>query len=339
MKGQSFQPVAALRRRSKSLLAGTPVDLIGVAGFVLVAALLLTVVDTGSTVLRAAVGFPLLFLAPGYVIVSALFPSETPARDATGDGQFLIRQTVSLSDAERAALSFGLSFAVLPLLGLVIAVTPFGYTASTVVNTVAGATLLGAGIATARRLAVPPADRYRPGRRLEAARATIFDAGSTRRVAINVVLVISMLLAVTTVGYAFVAPQDGEQYTSLRLLTEDDTGELVASGYPSEIEPGDAVPLVVAVENREGADEEYTAVVQEQRFEDGELVERNELQRIDYGVGAGETAYADRTLSPEAEDGSIRITVLLYDGDVPETPTAENAYRHGYFWVDITEDE
>lgn len=332
MKGLPLQPVAALRRRS-GFLAGAPVDLIGVAGFVVLATVLLTVLDAASTVLRAAVGFPLLFLAPGYVILSALFPRETPA---SADGRFLLRQTVPLSDTERAALSFGLSFALLPPLGLAIAATPFGFTTSTVVNAVAGVTLLGTGLATARRLAVPPADRYRPGRRLEAARAAIFDAGSTRRVAVNVVLALSMLLAVTTVGYALVAPQDGEQYTSLRLLTEDDTGELVASGYPSEIEPGDAVPLVVAVENQEGADEEYTAVVQEQRLEDGEVVERTELQRIDYSVGAGETAYADRSPTPEAEDGSIRIAVLLYDGDVPETPTTENAYRHGYVWTEVT---
>ncbi|OAQ54438.1 hypothetical protein HTG_02500 [Natrinema mahii] len=336
MKDLPLQPVAALRRRSKSLLVGTPLDLLGVAGFVLVAAVLLTVVDTESTVLRAAVGFPLLFLAPGYVVLSALFPRETPASPAD---RALLRQTVSLSDAERAALSFGLSFALLPPLGLVIAATPFGFTTSTVVNAVAGGTLLGTGVAVARRLAVPPADRYRPGRRLEAARAAIFDAGSTRHVAVNVVLVVSMLLALTTVGYALVAPQDGEQYTSLRLLTEDDTGELVASGYPSEIEPGDAVPLVIAVENREGADEDYTAVVQEQRLEGDEVVERSELQRIDYNVSAGGTAYADRTLSPEAEAGSIRITVLLYDGDVPETPTIDNAYRHGYVWVDVTDGE
>lgn len=336
MKGQSLQPVTALRRRSKSLLAGAPVDLIGVAGFVVVAAVLLTVVDAASAALRAAVGFPLLFLAPGYVVLSALFPRETPA---TADGHSLLRQTVSLSDTERAALSFGLSFALLPPLGLAIGAAPFEFTTSTVVNTVAGATLLATGVAIARRLAVPPADRYRPGRRLEGAHAAIFDARSTRQVAVNVVLVISMLLAVTTVGYALVAPQDGEQYTSLRLLTEDDTGELVASGYPSEIESGDAVPLVIAVENQEDADEEYTAVVQEQRLEDGEVVERNELQRIDYDVSAGGTAYADRTLSPETEEGSIRMTVLLYDGDVPETPTTENAYRHGYFWVDVTDGE
>ncbi|OLZ40417.1 hypothetical protein A6E15_05190 [Natrinema saccharevitans] len=336
MKGLPFQPVAALRRRSKSLLAGSPIDLLGVAGFVLVAAVLLTVVDAASPVLRATVGFPLLFLAPGYVFLSVLFPRETPA---SADGRSLLRQTVPLSDAERAALSFGLSFALLPPLGLVIAATPFGFTTSVVVNAVAGATLLGTGVAIARRLAVPPADRYRPGRRLEAARAAIFDARSTRQVAVNVVLALSMLLALTTVGYALVAPQDGEEYTSLRLLTEDDTGELVASDYPSEIEPGEAVPLVVAVENQEGADEEYTAVVQEQRLEDGEVVERNELQRVDYGVDAGDTAYADRTLSPEAEEGSIRIAVLLYDGDVPETPTTGNAYRHSYVWVDVTDGE
>ncbi|MFA9416666.1 DUF1616 domain-containing protein [Natrinema sp. HArc-T2] len=47
----------------------------------------------------------------------------------------------------------------------------------------------------------------------------------------------------------------------MQLLTEDETGELVASGYPSEIDAGNSIPLVVAVENQEGQAMGYTAVV------------------------------------------------------------------------------
>lgn len=346
MRDPPMQPFAAVRRRSRRLAVGLPADLIVVAGFVAVATALLTVVDVSSPLARAAVGFPLLFLVPGYVTVSALFPRAPAAREsrrssgtATGrtDGN---RRARAVTDVERAALSFGLSFALLPLLGLGIAASPWTFTRPAIVSTVACFALIGVGLATARRLSVPAGDRYRLGfgRRLATARAAIFGAESTLQVAINVVLVVSMLLALTTVGYALVAPQDGEQYTGLQLLTESESGQLVASGYPETIEPDESIPLVIAVENQEGTDESYTVVVQEQRIEDGDVVERTELQRIDYSVSDGRTVYGDREIDPEAESGTTRIAVLLYDDGVPETPTLENAYRDTSFSVDVTDD-
>ncbi|MGM0389174.1 MAG: DUF1616 domain-containing protein, partial [Natrinema limicola] len=235
MKGLPFQSVSTLRRRSKRLATSLPTDLIGVAGFTVVSTVVLVVANVSSPVMRAAVGFPFLFLVPGYVTVSALFPRSTPVQEFQTGRRQLVQQMQTLTDVERVALSFGLSFALLPLLGLGIALTPWGFTGPVVVGTVACFALVGASLATARRLSVPPADRYRVGfgRRLAAARAWLFDAPSAFHVVVNVALVISMVLALTTVGYALVSPQDGEQYTSLQLLTEDETGELVASGHIS----------------------------------------------------------------------------------------------------------
>ncbi|MDS0475118.1 DUF1616 domain-containing protein [Natrinema sp. 1APR25-10V2] len=339
MKGLPVQPFAAVRRRSKRLVAGIPIDLVGVAGFAVIAVGLLAVADVSSPLVRATVGFPLLFFVPGYVTVSTLFPRTSTAAGGTTDDRLLIRQTTGITATERAALSFGLSFALLPLLALVIAATPWGYTGPVVVSTVAGFGLVGSGLATVRRLSVPPADRYRIDfdRRLEAVRTAIFGAQSSLHVAANVVLVLAVVLALTTAGYAFVAPQDDEQYTSLRLLTETDSGELVASGYPSEIEPGESVPLVVAVENREEADRNYTVVVQQQRLQDGEVIERTELQRFSGEVTVGSTAYAERNVTPTADEGPVRISVLLYADGVPETPTHENAYRYTHVWTNVTE--
>ncbi|MFD1564322.1 DUF1616 domain-containing protein [Haloarchaeobius amylolyticus] len=338
MKGLPFQSGSTLRRRSKRLATAVPVDLVGVVVFTVVATVLLGVTDVSSSVVRAAVGFPLLFLVPGYVTVSALFPRSAPAQKSQSGIRQLVRQTQTLTDVERVALSFGLSFALLPLLGLVIAVTPLGFTGPVVSSAVACFSVVGASLAAVRRLSVPAADRYRIGlgRRLEAAHTAIFGAKSTLRVVVNVVLVLSMVLSLTTVGYALVSPQQGEQYTSLRLLTESESGELVASGYPSEIEPGESVPFVVGVENQEQQEMTYTVVVQEQRFVDGELVERTELQRTDTQLDRGTTDYVDHTVTPTTEEGTVRIAVLLYPDGAPEEPTLENAYRQAYFWTTIT---
>jgi len=339
MKGIPIQPVTTLRRRSRHLLKEIPTDLVGVAGFVVVATVLLTVVDISSPVLRAAVGVPLLFLVPGYVTVSMLFPRAEPITDPELVESSFIAQQRELTDVERVALSFGLSMAILPLLGLVISITAAGFTESTVVGTVSGFALAGLGVATGRRLAVPAPDRYRIhlGRRIATVRSALFDTDSTLQLAVNIALAVSLLVAVTTVGYALAAPQDGEEYTSLQLLTETESGDLVAGGYPDEVEPGESIPLVIGVENQEQEAMNYTVVVQEERIEAGEVVDRTQLRVIDYSLSDGGVGYGERELTPTETPGDVRITVLVYTDEVPETPSTENAYRHAYFWTEITD--
>ncbi|WP_226007311.1 DUF1616 domain-containing protein [Natrinema salinisoli] len=330
---------AAVRRRSKRLVTGVPTDLVGVAGFVAIAIVVLTVVDVSSPLLRATIGLPLLVFAPGYVTVSALFPRSSSAQEVAAEDRLLIRQAVSVTDSERVALSFGVSLALLPLLALLIAATPWGYTGPVVITTVGCFTLFGAGFAAIRRSVVPPADRYgiALGRRLEGVHAAIFGVESSLHVAVNVALVLAVVLSLATAGYAFVSPQQGEQYTNLQLLTETDSDELVASGYPSEIEPGESIPFVIAVDNREDRDMNYTVVVQEQRLEDGDVVDRTELRRMDRQVSENATGHYEQNVTPTADEGTVRVSVMLFRDGVPETPTHENAYRHAFFWTTVTE--
>ena len=312
--------------------ARIPIDLVGIGGFAVVSALVLVVWNPSSPLVRGLFGLPLLFLAPGYAVISLLYPysavREPPgATIAAGE----------LSDVERAALSFGLSFALLPMLGLVIA-TVGSFSPPTVVAIVSGFVLAVTLCATVRRLRVPAHERYRinAAGRLAAFRSWLFPGGAPLQTAVNLALAGSVLLALLTGGFAFLAPQDGEEYTTLQLLTEDETGELVAAEYPDELESGEAFPLTVAVENQEGESMEYTVVAQQQRLIDGEVIERQELDRIDYRVDDGTTSYEDRTVEPTADEGEIRIVFLLYEnGEVPDTPTTDNAYRYGHLWIDI----
>lgn len=336
---RTIQPFTAVRQGSKRLVAGTPTDLVGATGFVLVAVTLLAVLDVDSTLVRAAIGFPLLFFLPGYATVSALFPRDPTAADATTEVPLVAENGVT--GVERLALAFGLSVAVVPLLALLVATVSAGYSTTVVVTVVAAYVLTLVWIAAVRRLRVPADERYRVrfGRRIAAARRFVFGGSSVVHTAINVALAVSLLLALTTVGFALVSPQSGEQYTTLELLTEDDSGEYVTGEYPSVVEEGESFPVTIAVENREGADREYTAVVQEQWVSDGEVHERTELDRLRYAVPDGETAYGEGEVAPEADGGAVRIAVLLYEDDVPATPTTDNAYRHAYFWVEVVDDE
>ena len=332
----TIQPVSATGQGTSSVTTRLPIDLLGVAGVALVAIVLLAVVEITSPVVRVVVGVPLLFLAPGYATVSILFPRAS-ALESTDDRQFL-GQTRTVSDGERLALAFGLSVALLPMIGLTMVAATVALTGPAIVTTVGMFVLGGVLVAALRRGRVPAGERYslRFGRKLSRLWGAIVG-GSVVHTAVNVVLVVSMLVALTSVGYAFVSPQQGEQYTSLELLSEDDSGEYVASDYPTELEPGEPVELTVAVENQEGADTDYTAVVQEQWVDDGDVIDRTTHDDTSLAVSDDETVHADLEVTPEAESGTVRVAVLLYDGSPPEEPTTDNAYRYAYVWVDIDE--
>lgn len=342
MKDTLSNPSSKLTHRTGGFFGGAVTDLIIAAGFVLASVVLLVVVDVRSPLLRGAVGVPLLFFIPGYVTVSIFLPRETTGYSAEIDTISGTVDARSVSDLERVGLAFGLSFALLPMLGLVIATTPWGFAETIVIAVVSGFSLTMAMLAIVRRLLVPTEERYRPrlGERIQGANAILFDTESTVHTAVNVVLVVSVVIALSTVGYALVAPQQGEAYTSLQLLTENESGDLVAAGYPEAVEPGESIPLVMTVQNEEGQDMNYTVVVQEQRLENGEVVERTELRTIRYVLSDGGIAHGERNITPEPEQGEVRISVQLYPEDeVPENPTHDNAYRYTYFWTEVSDGE
>ena len=62
-----------------------------------------------SNILRIILGIPFLLFFPGYALAAALFTK--------GRG---------MDAVERVALSFGLSIAVVPLIGLILKYTPWG---------------------------------------------------------------------------------------------------------------------------------------------------------------------------------------------------------------------
>src|SRR5256712_13076909 len=99
-----------------------------------------------SAVLASDVGnlvaILLVLCVPGYVVVGALFPSNK-----------------ELDWIERIALSFGLSIAVVPLLGLLLNFTPWGIRFAPIIATVASFTVLVGLTAWWRRMRLPESDR------------------------------------------------------------------------------------------------------------------------------------------------------------------------------------
>src|SRR6266571_7367395 len=89
----------------------------------------------------------LVLFVPGYVLVAALFPGG------------ILPEKPEIDWIERVALSFGLSIAVVPLLGLLLNFTPFGIR---FVPIIAAITLFTIGVGLAaywRRMHLPAEQR------------------------------------------------------------------------------------------------------------------------------------------------------------------------------------
>src|SRR2546425_11716956 len=112
-----------------------------VGSAVVIAAVLLGV-DVGNLL-----AILLVLFVPGYVLVAAIFPGSL----APGNAE--------LDWIERIALSFGLSIAVVPLLGLVLNFTPFGIRFAPIVALIAVFTVGVGYVAYWRRMRLPPESR------------------------------------------------------------------------------------------------------------------------------------------------------------------------------------
>lgn len=325
---------------------GWPLDILGIAVVAVAGAAVSLAPDTGlvGSPLHVFLGILFIFVVPGAALTAALFPKASQETTHTSLRFDATRQLVSrgrITTAERVVLSLGLSVAVVPLIGLLLNFTPSGVRLGTVIPTLAGLSVILAGIGLVRRLRLPRGDRF--GITLAPViGATAWVArpdASTDRI-VNVVLVVGLVLAATGVAYAVVAPQPGERFTAFYLQTRDpETGEFVADGYPSELGPDDEATLYVGLTNQEHRTVSYTVVVQLQRIEDRDgsrtLLLREEVDRFSTTLEHNESWRQEHVVTPAFYGEDLRLTYLLYKGQPPATPTTENAYRTVHIWVDV----
>ncbi|QLG48552.1 DUF1616 domain-containing protein [Natrinema halophilum] len=310
-----------------------PFDLAAVSVAALSAYLIVTTYGSDSS-LRLFVTFPLALFLPGYALVSVLFPAgKRRARDTVSAAASTHPR--GIDGIERVGLAFVLSLAITPVVVLVLPFTDWGLTTRSITAGLGIVTIVTAQFGVVRRLRTPDGEQFTGS--LSAVLQFLRPEKNGSSTLSSVLLVLAIGAAVSALFVGFLMPVSAGGYTELALYSEDEDGEMVAGELPSEIEPGDTIPLLLSIENQEGEDQTYTVVVQQQVVEDGDVVERTELQRIDASVSDGSTGTGERSITPTAAPGdTVRISMLLYHGDPPDEPTNENAAQVTYFWVTVS---
>lgn len=318
-----------------------PADLALVIGVTLLTVLVTTLPVIRETPLRIVLGLPFVLFLPGYAFVAALFleAGESPRSDDHSEGRIRDR---GIDLIERAALSFGMSIALVPLIGLALDLASQPLSFGPILLSLSSFTVLCTVVAVVRRRRLPPTKRFVVPYRswLNEGRTTI-ESSDRRSAVLHVGLALSIVLALSTMTYAIAVPQQGERFTDFHLLTEGEDGELVAAGYPTTFEYNEPQSLYIGIENHERETIEYTVVIQLQRVEraddESTVTERQELDRFRTTVEHGETWQENRSVAPTLLGEDLRLTFLLYTDEPPAEPTRQNAYRSLHIWIDVVE--
>ena len=324
---------------------GLPADLAVVISLAILTIFAVVTPIVNETPLRILLGLPFVLFLPGYAFIAALFPEagEPPTAESVDspEAQSRLRDR-GIDGIERVALSFGLSIAIVPLIGLVLNFTPWGITLVPILLSVSGFTIACALIAYGRRLQIPEDTRFRVPYKAwyEAAYDEIFNPVDRTDATLNILLAASILLAFATVGFAIMVPPQGEQFTEFYILTEDNDGELVAANYPTEFIEGEGQEVILGIENNEHEEVTYTVVIQlqEESHENNEttVLDRSELDRFEVTLEHNETWREPIIVTPDMTGEDLRLQFLLYDtDDAPTEADRESAYRDLHLWIDV----
>ena len=284
-----------------------PSDLLTVIGLVILTDLFVLTPGLSETILRNILGLPLVLFLPGYALIAALFPAKS-----------------DLDGIERTALSFGLSIAVVPLIGLGLNYTPWGIRLIPILISLSVFTFAMCGLAYLRRAKLPDADAFEvPFRKMaHELKAEILEkpeSGLDR--VLTIILVLSILLSVATLFYVVVTPKEGEHFTEFYLLGP----EGMADNYPTNYTLGESGTVIVGVVNHEYMPVNYTMEV---RLENKSLPLPKDIQQVT--LAHNETWEEPLTLTPPVEGKNMKLEFLLFNETDKNTP-----YRDLLLWINV----
>ncbi len=217
-----------------------PADLAAAVAWTALTLLSVYLPFVSETPLRIVFGLPLILFVPGYVLIAALFPRND-----------------DLDWLERLALSFGLSIAVVPLIGLVLNYTPWGIRLDPMLAAISLFVIAMAAAAAARRITLPAGDRLTvpAGAVIAATRAELFAPGQSRLDRnLSILLVVAILAAVSTTIFVIAVPKEGEHFSEFYVLGANGK----AADYPTLFAPNTSQWVTLGIGNHEYRDVAYT---------------------------------------------------------------------------------
>ncbi len=189
-----------------------------------------------ESIFRKVIGLLFILFFPGYSLISFLFPEK---RD--------------LDEIERIALSFGLSIAITPLIGLALNYTPFGIRLTPILISIASLNIAFCLLAAYRRFKAR--DLFIP--KIEIKKAIRWEETSRLDRILTVVLVIAIIASIVALIYIIVTPKQGEKFTEFYILGPKGK----AADYPTKLKIGQNATIIIGIANHEYRTIKYTVEI------------------------------------------------------------------------------
>lgn len=197
-------------------------------------------------VMRIILGLPVALFFPGYTLLAALFPKRS-----------------DFSTIERVALSLGVSVLVVALIGFILNYTPWGVRLYPVLLANTLFIVLTSLVAVFRRRNLSPEERCTtlslglP----KWAWASRLDRG------LFVLLVLAIVLALGSLGYAMTITEVGEKFTRFYITGAEGQME----NYPKNLAVGEEAKVRLGIVNEEHQDMSYRIEVVVDGVKNGEI--------------------------------------------------------------------
>ncbi|GLI15423.1 hypothetical protein MTHERMMSTA1_25490 [Methanosarcina thermophila MST-A1] len=286
-----------------------PSDLLIVIGLVLLTDIFVLAPGINETILRNVLGLPLVLFLPGYALIAALFPAKS-----------------DLDGIERTALSFGLSIAIVPLIGLVLNYTPFGIRLLPVLVCLSIFIFIMCWLAYIRRASLPETEAFEisfSAAALSLKNEILEKSESKLDRALTIILILSILMSVATLEYVILTPKEGEHFTEFYVLGPHG----IADNYTTDYTLGQSGTMIVGVVNHEYRPVNYTMQV---KLENQLLPLPENLQHIT--LDHNETWEETVTFTPPLVGQDMKLEFLLFNETDKTTP-----YRNLHLWINVDE--
>ncbi|HEY3362109.1 MAG TPA: DUF1616 domain-containing protein [Methanosarcina sp.] len=282
-----------------------PSDLLLVAGLVILTDIFVLVPVLSESLIRTALGLPLLLFLPGYALIAMLFPEKS-----------------GLEGMERIALSIAMSVSVVPLIGLALGQTSWGINEIPLTTSFSGFTLAMLLIAYIRRSRLPADRAFEVSfRTLAFNLISGAEPRSKTEKSLRIILALFFLILIGTGAYVVLVPQEKNPYTEFYILGTNG----MANNYTTQYIQGESGNYTIGIVNHEYKTMNYTMEV---RLENKSLPLPENLQHIK--LDHNTTLEEPLKITPPFEGNNMKLEFLLFNETEKNVP-----YKDLHLWINV----
>ncbi|MCJ7570898.1 MAG: DUF1616 domain-containing protein [Candidatus Thermoplasmatota archaeon] len=191
-----------------------------------------------NNLFRIILSIPIIIFIPGHMLICALFPTKKTDK--------------GIDFTERIALSLGLSLAIVPIFGIILNYTRWGFELGPIILTLEVFILIIGSIAVFRWYQTPPSNRFTITINIALPKhENRFDKTLTG------ILVMTVIIALILVVYAAITPKEIEKFTEFYYTASGGIG----NDYPRDIIAGENTSIIIGIANHEYKTINYTVEV------------------------------------------------------------------------------